>query len=493
MVREVLHHTVNLDAVRGALFQQLVGNHPETVLDIVCHQTRVGTGNRRRGIGLADGKEVGNVAQIILDIGLCRAPDKQEIVLLGLVPEERRTRHVVVQYRLRLARLDAAKLHKRRLIGGIQNKRLAELGTGDMVVLAVLFAVVVHQQGAHAEVRQEGRVLFRVLAQHKVACVLQRQVARAVQHLAGVLGLFLAVFLARRAHLGKGNGHVGRELDQRTVPRARLVLCEAHLVKRQLQLDRRPRVAHDQLTERLTHTVAMLLAQLVHAVVGQIERIELGSELARFEQVWRRICTQQRHLLLLLCLFVLENHVRIVHVHNKAIKGMKTRVRIPNDALEKVGAICKLCIPGTAYIFELGDMVARERLGVLLTPVALHDTALPVVDLDVVHEAARAFLGTVCMVVVKLDSTAGNHFPDLAFLKARLGEARNDILGWLHRARCVDRRQRLLTTRRGHRRKARSRAHLRQLALETAALLRRRDKEVGIIEHLARRKVGEDL
>lgn len=418
-------------------------------------------GDRRRGVRLAHGEQVGDVADVVAHVVLGRAPDKQKVVRLRLVPEERRARHVVVQHRLRLPRLDAAKLHERRLVGDVQHKRLAELRARDVVVLAVLLAVVVHQQRAHAEVRQQRGVLFRVLTQHKVARVLQRQVARAVQHLARVLRLALAVLLARRVHLGEVDRHVRRELDHGAVPRARLVLREAHLVERQLQLDRWPRMAHHQLPERLPHAVAVLLAQLVHPVVRQVERIELARVLARFEQVRRRVCAQQRHLLLLLHLLALEDHLRVVHVHDQPVKRTEARHGVPDDALEKVLPIRKLRIARAAHVLQPRDvLVDQRRRSVRTLRIVRHNPPLPVVHLDIVHHAPGALVRAVRVVVVKLHRTLFQRLARAARLKARARKPRGKRRRSGRRRRCVPAHELFVPARRRRTQHAGRRLHL---------------------------------
>lgn len=117
------------------------------------------------------------------------------------------------------------------------------------------------------------------------------------------------------------------------MPRARLVLAEARLVERQLQLDSWPCMPDNQLSERLAHTVPMLLAHFVHAVIRQVKFVELLCILARLYH-GRCIRTQERRRLLAKRFLVFENHLGIVHVHNKTVKALKAARRVPDNTRE---------------------------------------------------------------------------------------------------------------------------------------------------------------
>jgi hypothetical protein len=105
----------------------------------------------------------------------------------------------------------------------------------DEGVLGRLLAVVVDDDAAHPDVRDDWRVLLRVLPQNKVARVLERDVLHAAQRLGSLALLDLSpvlVLLLLRADLGEADRDVLRELEGRAVKGAGLVLRQAGLVLR---------------------------------------------------------------------------------------------------------------------------------------------------------------------------------------------------------------------------------------------------------------------
>ena len=125
------------------------------------------------------------------------SPDDQEVGRVSLMSEQRGADQVVIQSRHSLSRIDVTELHERRLVLRLNDYGLSEIklrptqyriamGSSNnthlwyMVVLLALLAVVVDQDGAHTEVRDDRRMFLRKLPKHEVAGIAEAEVCCSV-------------------------------------------------------------------------------------------------------------------------------------------------------------------------------------------------------------------------------------------------------------------------------------------------------------------------
>jgi len=111
---------------------------------------------RRR---LADGKDVLDLTEIIGHNAFDGLTDDQEVGRFRSVLEDRRTEEIVVDDLRDFALVDVAE-EEGFGIAWVEDRRLAKVELGNVIVLVVLLPIIVHHRRAHSVTAHDRRVLL---------------------------------------------------------------------------------------------------------------------------------------------------------------------------------------------------------------------------------------------------------------------------------------------------------------------------------------------
>lgn len=87
-------------------------------------------------------------------------PNDEEVSLWWLVPPNRCSNKVVIERRYRLSRFDVTESLEGGFVGALEEERFAEVELRDERVFGGDFAVIVDEDGSHADVGDDGWVLL---------------------------------------------------------------------------------------------------------------------------------------------------------------------------------------------------------------------------------------------------------------------------------------------------------------------------------------------